>query len=210
LSARLIAQETGLQRQRILRALAVLRQRMCAEVPAVFRGTVEVDETYLGGEWKNRRASAKPLPRGRATVKTPVFGILCRQGQVWAQIVPDVSPRTLQALIRRRVRRGSVVCSDAWHAYTGLATTGYVHRCVDHRRRYVGPGPHRPHINGLEGFWGYVKRRLAAKGGIRRNRLPLYLAEYVWRYNHRHLSVDQQVHQLMQLLTHHRVTKGRE
>jgi len=47
------------------------------------------------------------------------------------------------------------------------------------------------HINCLESFWGYLKRRLAPKGGIR-ERLPLYLAEYVWRYNHRSLSLEQQ------------------
>jgi hypothetical protein len=37
------------------------------------------------------------------------------------------------------------------------------------------------HINGMEGFWGYLKRKLASKGGIRREKLPLYLGEYVWR-----------------------------
>jgi transposase-like protein len=52
----------------------------------------------------------------------------------------------------------------------------------------------------LEGFWDYLRRRFAAKGGIRRERLPLYLAEYVWRFNHRRLSVDQQVQRLMDLL----------
>ena len=41
------------------------------------------------------------------------------------------------------------------------------------------------HINGLEGFSGYLKRKLVAKGGIRREKLPLYLGEYVLRYNHR-------------------------
>jgi hypothetical protein len=41
------------------------------------------------------------------------------------------------------------------------------------------------HINGLEGFWGYLKRKLVSKGGIRREKLPLYLGKYVWRYNHR-------------------------
>jgi len=55
-------------------------------------------------------------------------------------------------------------------------------------------------MNGLEGFWGYFKRRLAAKGGIRPERLPLYLVEYVWRYNHRRLSVEQQVRVLMDML----------
>ena len=37
----------------------------------------------------------------------------------------------------------------------------------------------------IEGFWGYLQRQLRAKGGVRRERLPLYIAEYVWRYNRR-------------------------
>jgi len=50
------------------------------------------------------------------------------------------------------------------------------------------------HINGLEGFWGYLKRKLAARCGIRKEKLPLFLAEYVWRYNFRKLSIrDKQI-----------------
>jgi transposase len=209
LSAQAISRETGLQRKRVLRALTCLRQRMAAEVPPLFRGTVEVDETSLGGAWKNLRGPqrAQRMRCGRGTSKTPAFGILCRGGLVWAQIVPDVQAHTLLPLLRRRVRRGSIVCSDTWKSYTGIAARGYVHRLVAHG---VGEYSDRRggHINGLEGFWGYLKRRLAAKGGIRRERLPLYLAEYVWRFNHRQLSIDQQVHQLMHLLAHRRNPGG--
>ena len=209
LSSQALAHETGLERKRVLRALTCLRQRMRREVPPIFRGTVEVDETYLGGAWKNQRRwrRAQGTRRGRGTSKTPVFGILCRGGLVWAQVVPDVAAQTLLPLIRRRVKRGSVVCSDTWWSYTGIAANGYVHRLVAH-----GAGQFSDrrgsHINGLEGFWGYLKRRLAAKGGIRRERLPLYLAEYVWRYNHRRLSSAQQVQQLMGLVKLHRHFSG--
>lgn len=201
LSSQAVAHETGLERKRVLRALTCLRQRMRREVPPIFRGTVEVDETYLGGSWRNRRRGHRPrdVPRGRGTFKTPVFGILCRGGQVWAQVVPDVAARTLLPLIRRRVKRGTIVCSDAWWSYTGIAANGYVHRLVQHGQGQFSDC-RGSHINGLEGFWGYLKRRLAAKGGIRRERLPLYLAEYVWRYNHRRLSAAQQVRQLMSLV----------
>jgi transposase-like protein len=48
------------------------------------------------------------------------------------------------------------------------------------------------HNSGLEGFWGYIKRILAAKGGIRKERLHLYLSEYVWRYNYRKLNFKEQ------------------
>ena len=74
-----------------------------------------------------------------------------------------------------------------------------MHRLVDHQKgEYVDKKGNE--INGLEGFWGYLKRRLAAKGGIRRERLPLYLAEYLWRYNHRNQSMETQKKQLLKML----------
>ena len=106
--------------------------------------------------------------------------------------------KTLLPLLRQRVRAGSVVCSDTFSSYTGVAAGGYIHRLVDHSLTFSDRKGN--HVNGLEGFWGYLKRRLAAKGGIRRERLPLYLAEYVWRYNHRKLSAQEQVRGLLNLL----------
>ncbi|MDI6891093.1 MAG: IS1595 family transposase [Thermodesulfovibrionales bacterium] len=196
-----IAQETGLERKRVMRALLMVRRVMANDIPAVFSGTVEIDETYLGGQWKNKRRSQKIglAKRGRGTKKTPVFGILCRKGKVWAEIVPDVEAKTLIPLIKQRVKPGSTVCSDTWKSYTGIAAKGYVHRLVEH-----GKGEYSDkkgsHINGLEGFWGCLKRRLAAKGGIRKERLPLYLAEYVWRYNHRNMTVDEKTNKMISLL----------
>jgi len=181
----------------------ILRRAMKQEIPPILKGTVEVDETYVGGSWRNRRfrPNKRISPPGRGTkLKTPVFGILCRGGKVWAQVVPNISRATLQGLIRRRVEPGSTVWSDTLGSYTGIATKGYVHRLVKHIPQNHQYGSGERHINGLEGFWGYLKRRLAAKGGIRKERLPLYLTEYVWRYNHRKNSLDEQVKQLMQLL----------
>ncbi len=203
-----ISYETGINRWRILRALTKVRLVMSCDIPAVFSGTIEIDETYIGGQWKNKRKNQRKSQskRGRGTLKTPVFGILCRGGKVWAKVVPDVEAKTLMPLIRRRVKQGSIICSDTWKSYTGIAAKGYVHRLVEHSKGEYSD-KHGNHINGLEGFWGYLKRRLAAKGGIRRIRLPLYLAEYVWRYNHRHLTIKQQVDKLLNLLYKHKNNK---
>jgi transposase len=200
-SSQATATETGLARTRVLRALLAVRQAMAQDVPPVFHGTVEVDETSGGGQRKNPRTAqrAQATTRGRGTTTTPVFGILCRGGAVGAQIVPDVQAQTLWPLIGRRVRPGSTICSDTWARYTGIAAKGYVHRLVDHSKGEYTAGRGTP-MNGLEGFWGYLKRQLAAKGGIRRDRLPLYLAEYVWRYNHRGDSRATQLRRLLQLL----------
>lgn len=209
LSGNEIWYETGIDRKRIYRALLVVREVMARDIPGVFSGTVEVDETYLGGQWKNKRKSQRSggTKRGRGTKKTPVFGVLCRNGKVWAEIVPDVEAKTLLPLIKKRVKRGSVVCSDTWKSYTGIAAKGYVHRLVEHGKGEYSDGKGN-HINGLEGFWGYLKRQLAAKGGIRRERLPLYLAEYVWRYNHRSLSADKKTESMLRSLKEYKTMKS--
>ena len=79
-----------------------------------------------------------------------------------------------------------------------MVTRGYLHRTVEHREEEYARG--KNHINGLEGFFGYLKRQLASRGGIRRERLPLYLAEYVWRYNNRKLPLNQQINKLLKLI----------
>jgi len=202
LSSKAVAREAGLGREQVLRALMLVREAMLHDIPPVFEGTVEIDETYLGGTWENKRKSTKAqesTKRGRGTSKQAVFGILCRNGQVWAEVVPNVEAKTLLPLLRKRVAAGSIVCSDTFKSYTGVAARGYVHRLVKHDQNEFSDGQGN-HINGLEGFWGYMKRMLAAKGGIRRERLPLYIAEYAWRYNHRNMEPKDQINSILQLL----------
>jgi len=204
-----VAQEFHLGRKRVLRPLTLVRKAMICDIPPVFEGTVEIDETYLGGSWRNKRKSvrAQGAKRGRGTSKQAVFGILCRNGQVWAKVVPNVEANTLLPLLRKRVATGATVCSDPFRSYIGVAAKGYVHRLVRHDQQNYSDCQGN-HINGLEGFWGYLKRLLAAKGGIRQERLPLYLAEYLWRYNHRGLKIKDQINCILALLQHSHESGG--
>jgi len=206
-SVSVICEETGISKYKVLKALGLVRQLMAKDIPRVFRGTVEVDETYLGGQKKNKRKSqlkkdieifGKDSKGGFGTTKQPVFGILCRSGKVFAKIVDKTEAKNLIPIITKKVKPGTKICSDTWRAYTGLAAKGYVHRTVEHGKKEYAKG--KNHINGLEGFWGYLKRQLASRGGIRRNKLPDYLAEYVWRYNYRNLPIEKQVERLLNLV----------
>jgi transposase-like protein len=136
LSSNKIASETGLEKRRVLRALNIAREVMLRDIPEVFEGEVEVDETYVGGQWKNKRKVQRlqGTKRGRGTSKQSVFGILCRNGFVWAELVSGVEAVILLPLSNTRVKRGSIVYSDTWRGYTGIAANGYVHRLIEHNR----------------------------------------------------------------------------
>jgi len=205
-STNVILERIKITKYKLLKTLLALRLAMIKDVPPVFDGTVEVDETYVGGQWKNKRLETKRISaqskKGRGTTKQPVFGILCRSGQVFAELIDNVEAEDLQPIIEKKVKRGSVVCSDTWRGYTGIAAKGYVHRMVEHGKNEYSDKQGN-HINGLEGFWGYLKRKLSAKGGIRRKMLHLYLGEYVWRYNHRKQKFKQQERSLLATLFKH-------
>jgi transposase-like protein len=196
------AQKVGLSKNVVYEAFARIRQVCLNDVPDIFSRTVEVDETYLGGQKKNKnKKQLRKEPeskRGFGTTKQPVFGILTRHGKVFAQLIDDREAKDLIPIITKQVEAGSKICSDTWRAYTGLAAKGYVHRTVEHGEKEYVRG--KNHINGLEGFWGYLKRKLAAKGGVRRKYLNLYLSEYVWRYNYRSLAFEKQTKRLFELL----------
>lgn len=201
-STNIILSRVNISKYKLLKVLTLLRTIMVNDVPEIFSGIIEVDETYLGGQMKNKRQKERlklgKNRRGFGTIKQPVFGILCRKGKVYAEIVQNVEAKDLQPLIERQVKKGSTICSDSWRAYTGLAIKGYVHRMVNHNKREYSDQKGN-HINGLEGFWGYLKRKLSAKGGIRKERLSLYLGEYVWRYNHRNLIFKEQEKHLLNI-----------
>ena len=144
-------------------------------------GDVEMDESYFGAT-RVRGFSGK-LKRGRGTRKQPVFGIFLRQGNVYTEIVPDCKKATLQAIIRKKIDPASIVYTDGWRGYDGLVDVGYdKHFRVQHAdREFAKTGD--IHINGIESFWSFTKRRLKKFNGVKVN-FQLHLKECEWRWKH--------------------------
>lgn len=181
LAASDVAVLTGLQRKSVNTIYLKIRTRIaqaCERESPFVSGEVEVDESYFGA----RRVRGK---RGRgAGGKTPVFGLLKRNGRVYTEIVPDCKKATLQAIIRGRVAPEVAIHSDGWRGYNGLVDVGYArHFRVDHGANEFALGSR--HINGIESFWSFAKRRLQKFNGVPAHTFYLHLKECEWRFNNR-------------------------
>lgn len=181
LTATSTAQLTSVSVRTVNALFLELRRRLAEDCrrEAPFVGTVEVDESYFGP----RRVRGK---KGRGALgKTIVFGILKRNGKVYTEIVPDCTKPALQAVIRGKVRLGSIIHSDGLRSYDGLVAVGYAkHVRIRHTEDSFAIGDN--HINGIESFWSFAKRRLAKFNGIHHRTFPLHLKECEFRFNHRH------------------------
>lgn len=144
---------------------------------AAFTGVVEVDESFFGPA--RLRGHNAPRKRGRGTLKQPVFGVFERGGRVYTELIPDAKATTLRKVIRGKVALDAVLVSDGWRGYNGLVDVGYDrHLRINKSRHFAENGVH---INGIESFWSFTKRRLAKFNGVKRN-FPLHLKECEWRW----------------------------
>ncbi len=201
LSSNKIAIETGIDKKRILRALNIVREVMIQNNPKALNDKLGASDPYIGSQPKNRHkgtiVEASKSDLGKK--KKPLYGLSYRNGAIRAEIIPDMELKNILPFIKKKVKRGSLVCSDTLKRYNGIAAKGHVYRLVSHdMHETLSKGKRR--INDLGRFWGYLKRNLAAKGGIRRERIPLYLAEYVWKFNNRQLSTTEKVNNILKLL----------
>ena len=174
---------------------------MSYDLPTVFWGVVEADETYIAGTWYNKSWDVRKhgTKRGRGTTKQPVFGLLDRnRKQVRAWLVPDVKKKTLMPIMKTHITPGSTIYSDAYQLYQETVKEGYAHDFVDHHQNEYARGV--VSTNHMEGFWGILKRRLRSTGGVRRERLHWYVNEECWRYNHLSYSEEEKIERLLDLL----------
>lgn len=159
------------------------------------KGTIEMDESYFGP--RRIRGKHIKLKRGRGTRKQPVFGVYERGGRVYTEIIPNCSGDTLHAIIEHTVALNSELNSDGWKGYDGLVDVGYdKHYRVNHSKDEFSDFEGH-HVNGIEAFWSFTKRRLAMFNGVRKTHFELFLKECEWRYNRSHEELEQELKKLL-------------
>jgi transposase len=179
LTAMQTAEIVSINRNTVNRYYRLFRNAIAAYQEKISNGVageIELDESYFGGRNKGRR--------GRGTAKIPVFGILKRNGRVYTQIIRNAKRSEIQPIIKQFVRSGSTVYTDKWRAYDGLVLDGYKHYRINHQKNEFSNRKGN-HINGIENFWSYAKRRLQKFNGIATKNFYFHLKECEFRYNER-------------------------
>ena len=144
---------------------------------AKFQGTIEADETYVGGKGHGKRG------RG-AENKTPVFALVERNGNVMSMPVERVTGKNLKYIISQNVEKSSIIMTDDFKSYRGLDKKFASHQIINHGKRECVRG--NIHTNTIEGYFSILKRGIiGVYHHVGKNHLHRYLSEFNFRYNRR-------------------------
>ncbi len=188
-SALEIKRHTGLTYKSALFLMHRVRFAMTddAETTPKLTGTVEVDETYVGGR-------ARGPKRGKQywnARKMQVVALVQRDGPIKTITQPfgqqRVTARTVKDVIRENVDPSATIYTDEWKGYRHLDREFPAHETVNHGRREYVRGD--VHTNTVENFFGLLKRGIYGTfHSVSRRHLHRYVSEFAFRYNTRKME----------------------
>jgi transposase-like protein len=190
ISAKQLERELGVHYKTAWRMFNKIRnQLMTQEGAEPLAGSVEADETFVGG--KPRESYRREVARRGWNMQTAywdrkaiVFGAVERGGKLRAEVIPDSRARTLDVKVREFIVPESILYTDDFQAYRQIGRKGYVHRRINHSGRVYVMGD--VHTQTIEGFFGLFKNGVrGVYHSVSQKWLQGYVNEYVWRYNRR-------------------------
>ena len=166
----------------------------------LLNGTIELDETFVGGKNKNRHYSKRVKYKqetGRAYPdKTPVFGMYVREtGKVRAYAISNTELKNINRQITYNINFSSKLMTDDWIGYRGIDKIYERHYVAHSKWKYVDGDVTS---NRIENFWSHFKRGI--KGiyiQVTPKHLNKYVQEFVFRFNHRNFEIQHQVESII-------------
>ena len=150
-------------------------------------GTVEMDETWVGGKEYNPKGAGR-VPYAQSN-KTPVIGIKQRGGELRFFKAEDVKSGTLAKFIRENISDDvDVIMTDDWSGYPKamkvLGISKDKHKSVKHRAKVSVDGDIT--TNGIESAFSLLKRGIIGSWHkVSAKHLAAYLDEMTFRFNNR-------------------------
>jgi transposase-like protein len=166
-----------------------IRYAMNTGIFTKFSGTVEVDETYVGGKAKNMHRKVREAKfHGRGAVeKAPVVTIVERDGRVKSQHMEKVTGKNLKAAMLEVVNPAASIMTDESPLYYGTGFSFTDHQTVNHHKGQYVSG--KAHVNTAESVHALLKRGIIGTfHHVSTKHLNRYLDEFDFRFNTRKIS----------------------
>jgi transposase-like protein len=153
----------------------------------LLEGTVMVDETYVGGNPRNKHKRGKG-PTGRGTEKQPVVALVERGGRVRSWPIANITAKTLQGAIRDHVAPSSEIQTDQLVSYKGVGKWfDGGHQSVNHSKGEYARGS--VSTNEVESYFALLKRGITGSfHSVSKQHLHRYCDEFSYRWNERKTS----------------------
>jgi len=181
-----IKRQTGLSYQSALFMMHRIRLAMAEDpaTPPKLTGTVEVDETFVGGKPRNKHGRGKIGPFQKA----PVMVLVERGGAARAFPIDRVTSFNLQQAIRQNVAPSARIMTDSYKGYPGVGVQfAGGHHSVNHSQGEYVRGD--VHSNTAESFFAIFKRGLTGVyHSVSRHHLHRYASEFAFRYTNRKMD----------------------
>jgi len=179
----------NISKYKLLKILALLRLVMAKDIPTAVKPLA------------NQNRVIKP-DLSKNALSNFIFGLIQKEDKIWVETIPLSEAVKTGLIVDARAKKKPIIPPELWQNYTGLIINNRINRRPETGNKKTLKKSNY-NISGLEGFWGYLKRKLAFKGGIRQEKLPLYIGEHTWKYNNRNLSLADQEKHLFKLITNH-------
>jgi transposase-like protein len=157
-----------------------IRKAMVNPKRSKLSGTIEIDETYIGGEAIGKH--------GRGAKNKVLVAVACeldgkKLGRCRMKIIPDASSKSLSDFVSENIETGSILITDGWKGYNGIEKLNYTSE-IHIQKSETDEEKLLPHIHTIISL---LKRWLLGthQGAVESVHLQAYLDEYVFRFNRR-------------------------
>jgi transposase len=184
ISAKQLEREIGVTYKTAHRMFKQIRSLLSDEDEPPLSGDVEVDESAYGGK-PRAYEQRNHLGNLRRSYRPTMLAMVERKGRVRPRVIKSRSAPDIRRAVTTHVLGDSMLFTDDWNAYVGIATRYKGHRRIKHSARIYVDGD--CHTQTVEGFFGLFKNGVrGVYHSISVQYLQNYLDEYAFRYNRRH------------------------